>query len=217
MQKGTAVKKRRGNPQLVASAVVERRRRNPQLIDDFVACPAFLYGFQTALKQLQAIFPIPWIRCGARGSFEINALNAMRSRLRSEDRLLLITGGRLCLKLAERLLCFNGECAVRYALRLGASVLSRRHFFRNSSALCSDSEGAQPLCNLCGVSPDGAASGNRRLRHTMQFWLLSSDNSSATCVATLKGHRSSVWSIAFHPTVPLLVSGSSDNAVKMWR
>ena len=44
--------------------------------------------------------------------------------------------------------------------------------------------------------------------------------SSATrlpCVATLKGHRSSVWSIAFHPTAPLLVSGSSDNAVKMWR
>ncbi len=90
------------------------------------------------------------------GSFEINALNAMRSRLRSEDRLLLITGGRLCLKLAKRLLCFNGECAVRYALRLGASVLSRRHFFRNSSALCGDSEGAQPLCYLCGDSPYGA-------------------------------------------------------------
>ena len=139
-----------------------RRRRNPQLIDDFVACPAFLYGFQTALKQLQAIFPIPWIRCGARGSFEINALNAMRSRLRSEDRLLLITGGRLCLKLAERLLCFNGECAVRYALRLGASVLSRRHFFRNSSALCGDSEGAQELCLVYCVSPYGAASGIRQ-------------------------------------------------------
>ncbi len=93
------------------SVVVERRRTNPQLIDNFVACPAFLYGFQTAVKQLQAIFPS---RCG--GSFEINALNAMRSRVCSENRLLLKTGGRLCLMLAERLLCFNGECAVRYAL-----------------------------------------------------------------------------------------------------
>ena len=177
MQKGAAAKKRRGNPHLVASAVVERRRRNPQLIDDFVACPAFLYGFQTALKQLQAIFPIPWIRCGARGSFEINASNAMRSRLCSENRLLLITGGRLCLMLAERLLCFNGKCAVRYALRLGTSVLSRRHFFRNSFA---------------------------------------------TCVATLAGHSRWVTSVAFHPTAPLLATGSSkifcsDCTVKLWR
>ena len=131
MQKGAAAKKRRENPQLVASAVVERQRRNPQLIDNFVAYPAFVYGFQTSVKQLQAIFPS---RCG--GSFEINALNAMRSRVCSENRLLLITGGRLCLMLAQRLLCFNGECAVRYALRLGTSVLSRRHFFRNSSATC---------------------------------------------------------------------------------
>ncbi len=36
--------------------------------------------------------------------------------------------------LARRLLCFNDECAVRDALRLGTSALSRRHFFRNSSA-----------------------------------------------------------------------------------
>jgi hypothetical protein len=36
--------------------------------------------------------------------------------------------------LARRLLCFNGECAVRDALRLGTSALSRRHLFKNSSA-----------------------------------------------------------------------------------
>ncbi len=114
------------------SAVVERRRRDPQLIGDFVARPAFLHAFQAAVKQLQAGFP----RCYRR-SFEANALNAMRSCVCCEDMLLLITGGRLCATLARRLLCFNGECAVRDydALRLGTSALSRRHFFRIATSL----------------------------------------------------------------------------------
>ena len=149
------------------SAVVERRRRGPQLIGDFVARPAFLHAFQSAVKQLQAVFPSRYTR-----SFAANALDAMRSRVSSEDRLLLVSGGRLCGMLARRLLCFNGECAVRDALRLGTSALSRRHFFRNSSA---------------------------------------------TCVATLKGHGRQVNSMAFHPTAPLLASGSHDNALRLWQ
>ena len=113
------------------SAVVERRRRDPQLIGGFVARPAFLHAFQSAVKQLQAVFPSRYRR-----SFAANALDAMKSRVSSEDRLLLISGGRLCRMLAQRLLCFNGECAVRDydALRLGTSALSRRHFFCNSSS-----------------------------------------------------------------------------------
>ena len=151
------------------SAAVERRRRIPELIGDFVARPAFLHSFQAAVKQLEAVFPSRYRR-----SFEANALNAMRSRVCSEDRLLLITGGRLCAMLARRLLCFNGECAVRDydALRLGTSALSRRHFFRNSSA---------------------------------------------TCVATLAGHSDSVYTLAFHPTAPLLATGSHDEIVRLWQ
>ena len=149
--------------------VVERRRRHPELIGDFVAHPAFLHSFQAAVKQLEAVLPSRYRR-----SFEANALNAMRSRVTvcSENRLFLITGGRLCALLARRLLCFNGECAVRDALRLGTSALSRRHFFRNSSA---------------------------------------------TCVATLEEHINFVYSVAFHPTAPLLASGSYDKTVKLWR
>ena len=78
----------------------------------------------------------------------------------------------MCAMLARRLLCFNGECAVRDALRLGTSALSRRHFFRNLSA---------------------------------------------TCVATLEGHSNSVYSVAFHPTAPLLATGSSYYTVRLWR
>ena len=149
--------------------LAKQRRTNPQLIGGFVARPAFLYGFQPALKQLQAV-----LRSRHGASFELSALNAMalRSRVCSQSRLLLITGGRLSVIFARKLLRFKGECAVRYDPRLGASVLSRRHVF---------------------------------------------DNSSATCVATLKGHSNPVTSVAFHPTAPLLATGSWDEAVRLWR
>ena len=45
----------------------------------------------------------------------------------------------------------------------------------------------------------------------------SSDNSSATCVATLAGHSRSVLSVAFHPTAPLLATASMDHTAKVWR
>ena len=154
------------------SAVVERRRRDPpQLIENFVAHPAFLHAFQSGVNQLQAVFPSRYMR-----SFAANALNAMLNALSvtvcSENRLLLLSGGRLCAMLAQRLLCFNGECAVRDALRLGTSVLSRRHFFRNSPA---------------------------------------------TCVINLKSHAHTVYSVAFHPTIPILATCSCDETVKLWR
>ena len=195
------------------SAVVERRRRVHQLIGDLVARPAFLHAFQAAVKQLQAVFP-----CRYRRSFESNVLNAMRSCVCSENRLLLITGGRLCTMLARRLLCFNGECAVRDALRLGTSALSRRHFFRNSSATCvatlaGDSRGItsvafHPTAPLLATGSDDC---------TVRLWMLSSDNTSATCVATLAGHSGSVRSVAFHPTASLLATGSYDATVRLWR
>jgi WD40 repeat protein len=52
---------------------------------------------------------------------------------------------------------------------------------------------------------------------TVRLWLLSRDNSSATCVATLAGHSSGVRSVAFHPTAPLLATGSGDTTVRLWR
>jgi WD40 repeat protein len=48
---------------------------------------------------------------------------------------------------------------------------------------------------------------------------LAVDNMSATCVATLEGehgHQDSVTSVAFHPTLPLLATGSWDNTAKLW-
>jgi len=37
------------------------------------------------------------------------------------------------------------------------------------------------------------------------------------CVATLEGHSGYVYSVAFHPTAPLLATGSLDHTAKLWR
>ncbi len=58
---------------------------------------------------------------------------------------------------------------------------------------------------------------------TIKLWSFSPDGSVSdiTCVATLYsrngGHRYSVTSVAFHPTAPLLATGSLDWTVKLWR
>jgi WD40 repeat protein len=36
-------------------------------------------------------------------------------------------------------------------------------------------------------------------------------------VATLEGHSRPVRSVAFHPTAPLLATGSGDMTVRLWR
>ena len=120
--------------------------------------------------------------------------------------------------LARRLLCFNGECAVRDALRLGTSALSRRHFFRNSSATCvATLEGHSDSVTSVVFHPTAPLLATGSWDNTVRLWLLSSDNSSATCVATLEGHSSLVTSVVFHPTAPLLATGSGDKTVRLWQ
>jgi sugar lactone lactonase YvrE len=45
----------------------------------------------------------------------------------AKQRQSLLTCSRLCVTLAARLLCFRGQCAVKYPLRKAACILSRRH------------------------------------------------------------------------------------------
>ena len=52
---------------------------------------------------------------------------------------------------------------------------------------------------------------------TVKLWRLNSDNSAATCVATLRGHYCNVLTVAFHPTAPILASGSENRFFKLWR
>jgi WD40 repeat protein len=46
---------------------------------------------------------------------------------------------------------------------------------------------------------------------------LESGNMSATCVYTLRGHDNWVSSVAFHPKLPLLATGSVDRTARLWR
>ena len=187
-------------------------RRKPQPIEALVAQPAFLFAFQTSLKQLRAVFPS---RFGFR--FERNPLSTMPIVLGRVNRLLLTAQGRLCTLLAQRLL--NAPCHFRVDhLALGTRVVSKRHAFHNSSATC--------VATLLGHSgsvfsvafhPTAPVLATGSRDNTAKLWRLSSDNSSATCVATLQGHSGIVYSVAFHPTAPVLATGSGDNTAKLWR
>ena len=163
-----------------------RRCKITPLIADLVEQPVLLYGFQTTLKQLQHYY-----RCRYGSSFQPKAFHAMLNRVCSRSRLLLIAGGSLCTMLAKRLLCFNGECDVRDPVRLGRSVLSRRHFLDNSTPIC----GATLVENKNRVSSVAfhptsplLATGFYNFDKTVKLWRLSPDGSAATCVATLEGH-----------------------------
>jgi coatomer subunit beta' len=55
-------------------------------------------------------------------------------------------------------------------------------------------------------------SGLTRPRSTVKIW----DYISKSCVQTLEGHTSNVSFAVFHPSLPLIISGSEDGTVKLW-
>jgi len=59
---------------------------------------------------------------------------------------------------------------------------------------------------------DGRAMASSGDDKTVRVW----DTASAQQVAVLKGHSNSVFSCAFSPTLPILVSASHDNTLKLW-
>ena len=114
----------------IDSAGEVRWRSKPHLIDTLVTQRAFLYGFQTGLKQLQAVFP-----SRHRFLFPDHVPRTTLNLFALQSSVVLVTQGRFCTKLAQRLLCLPGQRALLHALRHATSVLSRRHI----SDLCGDS------------------------------------------------------------------------------
>jgi WD40 repeat protein len=56
---------------------------------------------------------------------------------------------------------------------------------------------------------------DRRRRYSIKLWNYWSKEN-PNCIATLQGHTNEITSIRFHPSMPLLVSGSRDSKVKFW-
>jgi coatomer subunit beta' len=42
------------------------------------------------------------------------------------------------------------------------------------------------------------------------------DYQNKTCVQTLEGHTNNVMRVAYHPSLPILISGSEDGTVRIW-
>jgi WD40 repeat protein len=195
------------------SAGEGRRRSSPRLIDDLVAQPAFLYGFQTCLKQLEVVFPSRY-----RLLFASSPLHVIGISFGSLKRRLLIAQGRLCTLLVQRLLRVPGQRALLRALTHATSVVARRHICNYSSATCvATLQGHSSSVSSVAFHPTAPLLATGGRDNTVKLWRLSSNNSSATCVATLRGHSDRVSSVAFHPTAPLLATGSLDNTAKLWR
>ena len=124
-----AVRPHAAAPSFPATPACNPHRSKPYGIEALVVQPAFLFGFQTGLKQLQGVFPSFF-----RFRFERNPLGAMPIVLRRVNRLLLSAKGRLCTMLAQKLLCAPGQFAGD-RLRLGSCVLRRVYAFDNSTCV----------------------------------------------------------------------------------
>jgi hypothetical protein len=51
---------------------------------------------------------------------------------------------------------------------------------------------------------------------TVKVWRMSSDGTSATCIAILGGHTGAVHSVAFDSSGTMLATGSADKTAKLW-
>jgi WD40 repeat protein len=188
-------------------------------IELLITHPAFLFGFQTGLKQLQMVLPSCF-----RFRFERNPLQMMPIFLSHLTRILLIHKMRLSTILVQRLLCVPGQVAGDH-LRLGSCVL-RRFFLQ----MC----GKPPLTKFSLVRTGsirsvtfhhsgrfmaiGTTDKAANAANTAHIFNVSSNGSSTSCVnpPLKRSHLSAVNSIAWHPSAPVIATVGDDNAFKAW-
>lgn len=187
--------------------------KKDRFFSNIYMCTLFLHSFQTGLDQLRAIFHLHY---GI--PFQTNALNVMRSSICSQSRPLLISGARLCTLLAQRLLCFNGQIAVRHPFGLCRSVLSRRHFFHQTEKpkLKTVLYGHTSCVSSVAVHSEAPLIATGSHDNTAKIWHVLFKGSEVVCVETLR-HSSCVLCVAFHPSDLILVTGSGVGFVNLWQ
>jgi len=176
---------------------------------------AFMYSSQIAAKQL---------RCFSRPGdmFREALLEAMTCQVSHQTSKALLVFGGLRSVLVKRMFSSYTSSRIKQCLLkdLMARVVSQLHNFPEPRCVKTLTVSSKVYhCTVLSVAfhptvPLLATGGDDK---TVKLWRLSSDRSSATCVAVLSGHMGPVNSVAFHPTASLLATGSSDNTVKLWR
>jgi DNA-binding beta-propeller fold protein YncE len=191
----------------------------------FAARPCLLWAFRSSQWQLKVDFGprLSLLRVSAAQS------TALASHFDAKFRQSLLTCSRLCVTLAARLLCFGGQCAVKYPLRKAACILSRRHklpgrlgevaaavtgFMRAINFPSAPS----PNPNLCGcVAFDGQGNlvviHNHRIKvlRYIDGTLLRSIGSKKTWI----GHFKTPWCIAFDGCGHIIVSEILSHTVQV--
>ena len=189
------------------------RRNNISLISSLVDEITLLYGCQTTARQLGV--RIPHHNQYHNQLFFVKIKFTQINSICFQNRQQLITGGHFFATLVQRLLCFNCKYAVKYRFNMGKCILSRRHFFSYPSPTCITTLNAPyaPLKQLLAevFHPTVPLLATDSTDNTVKLWLLSSDYSSATCVATLNRRNIWVLSVAFLPT------DIKDTTAKVWR
>ncbi len=194
------------------TAMFQRLRTHDAAHDEFTSgLPAALLRlFQTTRKQLEDFFP-------SRYPFRFYKTVDIAVVV-SRNRLLLVTGTRLCATVACRLLCLPGQPAIKSPLIHARAIVSRCHFFYEASATCvATLAGHRNWVRSLAFDPTGRFVATGSDDNTAKVWRMSPDGTAATCVATLADHSSSVQSVAFDPTKRFVATGSYDKTIKIWK
>lgn len=187
----------------------------PSVIANYICIfsqPVFLHMFQTGLKQLSAFYP-------SHHPFHIRnyPMFAIGIYVGFQNRLQLVAGGRLGTMVAHKLLSLPDKRAIESPLKHAIAVLSRRHFFKDTSVTCVATFKEHKHCvtsvSFHRTDPLIATLGIDNIKISR----LSEDGTVATCMTTLEGHRYSANSVAFNPHNSFVATGSDDKTAKVWQ
>ena len=154
---------------------------------DILAGLAFSYLFERNQILLQLIYRRQPVQMHQLGNFTLNP----------KHRLNLLGRSGLSVLLATRLV---GESQNRF--HLATRIISRTHKLPEISlpTTAAPLRGHRYPVRSVAFHPWAPLLATGSSDNTVKLWRLSSDNSSATCVAILKGHSEYVTCVAFHPT-----------------
>ena len=186
------------------------KTKNSKFIENMLKEHVLLLVFQNNMRKMQEV-----LQSYLRYQFERYALTSILIRLGRVNPMQLTSKSRFCTMLVQRMLCMKGQRDLQHVLTHMKSILSRRRNFNKLAATCvATLEGHSKSVISVEFHPTAPLLATGSWDNTAKLWRLSSDNSSATCVETLKDNK---WisDVSFHPTEPVIAVGSYNNIVNI--